>query len=82
MAHALATQVFVRGDDGLLAPAIILSPAMGLAAVPALGRYYKVRSNGKTFVVNDRRIARAGQRGATWTPPAFIARDLSLEDPR
>jgi hypothetical protein len=36
MAYALTTLAFVRGDDGLLAPAKLLSTAMGSIEVPAL----------------------------------------------
>ncbi len=74
--HALTSQVFVRRDDGMAAPATILSPALGIAGVPALGRFFEVREGGAARVVAESRLT---ERPEPWTRPAFVAGDVSLE---
>ena len=74
--HALTTQVFVRRDDGMAAAATIQSLPLGIASIPALGRYFKVREGGASYVVAESRLT---DRPQPWTRPAFVAGDLSLE---
>jgi hypothetical protein len=74
--HALTTQVFVRRDDGMAAPATIQSLPLGIAGIPALGRFFEVREGGASYVVAESRLS---DRATPWTRPAFIAGDLSLE---
>jgi hypothetical protein len=59
MPYALCAPVFVREDNGRLAPATVLSPSMGLVDVPALGRFYDVRTPYRSQVVHERRLAPA-----------------------
>jgi hypothetical protein len=74
--HTLTTQVIVRRDDGMAAPATILSPALGIAGIPALGCFFEVREGGASYVVAESRLT---DRPKPWTRPAFVAGDLSLE---
>ncbi len=82
LAFALTTQLFVRCDDGLLAPATVLSPAVGLADLPGLERYSEVRLQHRTFVVNDRRIVPADTARSVSAGPSFIGRAVSSEGSR
>lgn len=59
MPYTLCAPVFVREDSGRLAPGTILSPPMGLLDVPALGRFYDVRTPARAMVVQERRLAPA-----------------------
>lgn len=59
MPYALCAPVFVREDNGLLAPATVLSPSMGLVDFPTLGRFYDVRTPHRSMVVHERRLAPA-----------------------
>lgn len=74
MTHALTAQVFVRRDDGMAAQATILSPALGIPGIAALGRFCEIREGAASYVVAESRLTPP----TPWTRPTFIAGDVSL----
>jgi hypothetical protein len=82
LAHALTMPVFVRRDDGLLAPAIVRSPVVALADLPVLGRYSSLRPQHRSLVVNDRRIAPVEKPRSTPARQSVIGSTVSLKGSR